>query len=88
MHETPNDSGESPVDSLNERGRREPFLVYHPLTPAAAEPPRPAESRWGETGIHRLSGAQLRAELRRPAVWGLLLLIVVVLAVQIWLLFL
>ena len=31
---------------------------------------------------------QLREQIRRPAVWGLLLLIGVVLALQIWLLYL
>ena len=78
MDETPNDSGallnSAPIPA-------EPVDV-----PDSSDVP-PA-SRWGETGIRRLSSEELRQEVRRPAVWGLLLLIAVVILVQVWLLFL
>lgn len=47
---------------------------------------RPNDS--GESNANPLSLERIGAQIRRPAVWSLLLLIAVVLAVQIWLLFL
>jgi hypothetical protein len=76
MDETPNDSGALPANA--------PVAT---VDPAPGDRESPA-SRWGETGIRRLSAEELRQQIRRPAVWGLVLLIVVVIAVQVWLLFL
>jgi hypothetical protein len=76
MDETPNDSGALPANA-----------PAAPVDEAQGDGDAPA-SRWGETGIRRLSADELRQQIRRPAVWGLLLLIVVVIAVQVWLLFL
>jgi hypothetical protein len=39
------------------------------------------------SGLRLPSSDQVRAEIRRPAVWGLLLLIAAVLVLQLWLLF-
>ncbi len=47
---------------------------------------RPRDTDHG--GFHAPAAQEFRAQLRRPAVWGLALLIVVALAIQIWLLFL
>jgi hypothetical protein len=78
MEETPNDSGAS--------------LNSAPLPAEPVDLPIPDEvspaSRWGETGIRRMSSEELRQEVRRPAVWGLLLLVAVVILFQVWLLFL
>lgn len=73
MDETPNDSGESPANVP-----AEPDTVDGETT----------GSRWGETGIRRMSADEVKAQVRRPAVWGLLVLMAVVIAVQVWLLFL
>jgi hypothetical protein len=79
MDETPNDSGALPVNAPGE---------IDAVAEEAVDDGLHAESRWGESGLRRLSGDELRAQVRRPAVWGLLVLIVVVIAVQVWLLFL
>ncbi|HET9659247.1 MAG TPA: hypothetical protein VFP05_02885 [Thermomicrobiales bacterium] len=79
MDETPNDSGVLPASAPVELDEMAPEVV---------DEGRVAGSRWGETGIRRLSSDELRAQIRRPAVWGLLVLIAVVIAVQVWLLFL
>lgn len=79
MDGTPNDSGVLPASAPVETDG---------FVPEVAGEGRVAESRWGESGIRRLSGDELREQIRRPAVWGLLVLIVVVIAVQVWLLFL
>lgn len=78
MDETPSDSGALATSALaaTTGGSR------------AASSSEADESRWGETGIRRLNSSELWAQFRRPAVWGLLLLIAVVIAVQVWLLFL
>jgi len=76
MDETPNDSGALPTN-----------VPAATVDEAHGGGDSPA-SRWGETGIRRLSAEELRQQIRRPAVWGLLLLIVVVIAIQVWLLFL
>ena len=76
MDETPNDSGALPANA--------PAATVD----AASEEGESPASRWGESGIRRLNAEEFRQQIRRPAVWGLLLLIVVVIAVQVWLLFL
>lgn len=78
MDETPNDSGALPTSAP---------VAIAPLETAAQED-ESTTARWGESGIRRLSAEELRQQVRRPAVWGLLLLIVVVIVVQVWLLFL
>ena len=73
MDETPSDSGDSPVD---ENGPVEP---PQPIEFVEASPVIP-EASW-----RSIDWAE---QIRRPAIWGLLLLIAVVLAVQVWLLYL
>jgi len=74
MDETPSDSGARATERL-------PGGAVE-----SAEAVRPGE---GAAGGFRLPPTlEWRAQLRRPAVWGLALLIVVALAIQIWLLFL
>jgi hypothetical protein len=48
------------------------------------EPP----SDSGESPAKTPVAEQIRVQIRRPAVWGLLVLIAVVLALQVWLLYL
>jgi hypothetical protein len=79
MEETRNDSGAS-LDSA-------PAETV-PVMPVVVDESYVAKPRWGESGIRRLSGDELRVQIRRPAIWGLLVLMVVVIAVQVWLLFL
>lgn len=79
MGETPNDSGELPTDR-SAPATMEPTEAeqteHQPLkSEVSADPRAPAER-------------DLHAQFRRPAVWGLLVLIIVTLALQIWLLFL
>ncbi len=73
MDETPSDSGELP-DSA------EDAVIHEDETGSAPAPMMApvAPSRTIEPG----------EQLRRPAVWGLLVLIAVVLALQVWLLYL
>ncbi len=78
MEETPNDSGASRTNA--------PLATAPIVSDVAGD--EPESSGWGETGIRRLSREELRQQISRPAVWGLLLLIVIVISVQIWLLFL
>ena len=75
MDETPNDSGDSPVDPVSNQE------IVLAIT-ASSEPNAPVSSP-ASTSRSEL----LVEQIRRPAVWGLLVLIAVVLVVQIWLLY-
>ncbi len=75
MDETPNDSGDSPASPVS---TQEPV----PASAASSELNDPIVSRTSISLSDRFG-----EQIRRPAVWGLLVLIVVVLGVQIWLLF-
>lgn len=77
MDETPNDSGASASD-----------LETASSMAVESETIEPMPSAPSAGGFHLPSGEELGELVRRPAVWGLLLLIAVVLIVQIWLLFL
>ncbi len=74
MDEAPNDSGGPPTE-----------LVPGP-TIESTEAVQPDDRDPG--GFRVPTAEDLRTQLRRPAVWGLLLLIMVALAIQLWLLFL
>ena len=75
MDETPNDSGDSPVDPVSNQE----------IVLATTAPSEPNEAVGSPASTSR---SELLAEqIRRPAVWGLLVLIAVVLVVQIWLLY-
>lgn len=74
MDETPSDSGAPPTELLPG------------ATMESIEAVRPRDTDHG--GFHAPAAQEFRAQLRRPVVWGLALLIVVALAIQIWLLFL
>lgn len=83
MDETPNDSGASNANPS------EDVAVLDPAIPVADDAVQPAVTRENRSMAAGLPGRdELRKQLRRPGVWGLLLLIAVVLIVQIWLLFL
>ncbi len=76
MDETPNDSGELPDSAL------------------PVDEPVEQESIAGEAKASVVPPAitprafSISAELRRPAIWGLLVLMAVVLVAQVWLLYL
>jgi hypothetical protein len=77
MGETPNDSGDSPASvEVDEPVTEDPVLV----APVEAEVVSEPANSW--------RSVDWKEQIRRPAVWGLLLLIGVVLLAQIWLLFL
>ncbi len=75
MDETPSASGAQPGDSTGDEIN---LAIAH-------ESESNRETGPVSSAARRID---IQAEIRRPAVWGLALLIVVVLAVQIWLLFL
>lgn len=78
MGETPNDSGDSPAsDQVDDSAADEPTGA--PL-PNEAEVEAVPGISW--------RNVDWKMQVRRPAVWGLLLLIGVVLLAQVWLLYL
>ena len=78
MGETPNDSGDSPVsDQLEDSVMDEPAGASPPIVDGVESTPG---NSW--------RNVDWRNQIRRPAVWGLLLLIGAVLLAQIWLLYL
>ena len=82
MDQTPNDSGASNASPVEDVAviDQAVFVVDDAVEPVAT----PEDSSM----MPVLPGRdELRRQIRRPAVWGLLLLIAVVLIVQIWLLF-
>jgi hypothetical protein len=82
MDETPNDSGASHASPT------EDVSVIDEVIPAAHDAVQPtATPENGSMAPAPPRSEELRRQIRRPAVWGLLVMIAVVLIVQIWLLF-
>lgn len=79
MGETPSDSGGSPV-SAPARQNGAPIEPHEPVDVAS--------SNHAGADFRKPAASELLAQLRRPGWWGLLVLILVTLAIQIWLLFL
>ncbi|MGC4047608.1 MAG: hypothetical protein QM758_27760 [Armatimonas sp.] len=77
MDETPNDSGAS-ANSPSDEAPAEQHIEPVELAPVAAS----------TAVVHAPMSHKVGEIIRRPSVWGLLLLIAVVLVVQVWLLFL